>query len=194
VFIFTTALFLCGYVVQQKTVNDIREAIKPQPRPVHTNLYVPPKPGATPAVAPQGEDGVQIIEVVNERQTTEVAVEESTNEITLQQVTEAEEEKGLVQGADGGFLRKQSQRPRKRRGLLDKILAADPRRDISEEATRNGILDPRKSAEASGGSTPDSKAKLSRAARRKLIKDEFVKLAGEDLLNNPNTYKKRRLW
>lgn len=193
-FIFTTALFLCGYVVQQKTVNDIREAIKPQPRPVHTNLYVPPKPDATPIVVPPGEDGVQIIEVVKDGEPTKNTVEESTNDSTAQQMTQADEEEGLVQGADGGFLRKQSQRPRKRRGLLDKILSANSKRDVYEEVAMDGISDSRKSAEAPEGSTPDPKERLSRAARRKLIKDEFMKLAGEDLLNNPNTYKKRRLW
>jgi hypothetical protein len=190
VFIFTTALFLCGYVVQQKTVNDIREAIKPQPRPVHTNLYVPPKPDATPGVIPTGEEGVQIIEIIQDEQSKGDTVEESTKEATELQATQADEEEGLVQGADGGFLRKQTQRQRKQKALLDEILEAESRNDAYEKSTRDGISTPRKSADASGGSGE----RLSRAARRKLIKDEFVKLAGEDLLNNPNTYKRRRLW
>lgn len=179
-------------MVQQKTVNDIREAIKPQPRPVHTNLYVPPKSDATPGVVPSGEDRVQIIEIPQGEQPTKYSGEEST--MDAQQVTDADEEEGLVQGADGGFLRKQTQRQRKQKALLDEASAADSRRDVYEEAFRDGTSNPRKSAEASRGSTPNSGERLSRAARRKLIKDEFVKLAGEDLLNNPNTYKKRRLW
>src|SRR5277367_1654568 len=129
VFIFTTALFLCGYVVQQKTVNEIREAIKPQPRPVHTNLYVPPKPEATPAVVPSAEDGVQIIEIVQEHQDTEDTEEGSTEDAAPQRVTEPDDEGGLVQGADGGFLRKQTQRKRKQKALLDETLATDSRRD-----------------------------------------------------------------
>lgn len=193
-FIFTTALFLCGYVVQQKTVNDIREAIKPQPRPVHTNLYVPLKPNATPGVIPPGDDGVQVVEIVEEIQPPPDAVADSPENAVVQPVAEAEEEEGLVQGADGGFLRKQTQRKRKQKGLLDRLLAAGSRRDSYQESTRDGSSNPGKSAETSGGSTPDSGGRLSRAARRKLIKDEFVKLAGEDLLNNPNTYKRRRLW
>jgi len=190
VFIFTTALFLCGYVVQQKTVNDIREAIKPQPRPVHTNLYVPPKLDATPGLIPTVEEGVQIIEIIQDEQSKGDTVEESTKEATELQATEADEEEGLVQGADGGFLRKQTQRQRKQKALLDEMLEAESRSDTYEQSTRDGISTPRKSADASGGSGE----RLSRAARRKLIKDEFVKLAGEDLLNNPNTYKRRRLW
>jgi hypothetical protein len=189
VFIFTTALFLCGYVVQQKTVNDIREAIKPQPRPVHTNLYVPPKPDATPGLIPTVE-GVQIIEIIQDEQSKGDTVEESTKEATELQATQADEEEGLVQGADGGFLRKKTQRQRKQKALLDEMLEAESRSDTYEQSTRDGISTPRKSADASGGSGE----RLSRAARRKLIKDEFAKLAGEDLLNNPNTYKRRRLW
>jgi hypothetical protein len=180
-------------VIQQKTVNDIREAIKPQPRPVHTNLYVPPKPNAIPGVIPSGDDGVQVVEIVEGKQPTKDAVGVSPENAVVQPVAE-EEEEGLVQGADGGFLRKQTQRQRRPKGLLDKILAADSRRGSYEESNRDGSSNPRKSAEASGGSTPGSGDRLSRAARRKSIKDEFVKLAGEDVLNNPNAYKKRRMW
>jgi hypothetical protein len=45
VFIFTTALFLSGYVLQQQTVRDLRAAIKPQlvrPNP-GPDLYLPPQ-------------------------------------------------------------------------------------------------------------------------------------------------------
>jgi hypothetical protein len=44
VFIFTTALFLSGYVLQQRTVRDIRAAIKPQLLgPSGPELYIPPQ-------------------------------------------------------------------------------------------------------------------------------------------------------
>ncbi|TAQ85805.1 hypothetical protein B7494_g5872 [Chlorociboria aeruginascens] len=43
IFIFTTALFLSGYVLQQQTVRDLREAIKPQPRPERPRIYLPPQ-------------------------------------------------------------------------------------------------------------------------------------------------------
>lgn len=171
-------------------MNDIREAIKPQPRPVHTNFYVPPKPDATPNLAPTGEDGVKIIEVFEGGQPIEGTAEESTEGPIERQPTEVDEEDSLVRGADGGFLRKQTQRQRKQKALSGEILEVDPRTDAYEKQSGNRISTPRKSADASGGSVE----KLSRAARRKLIKDEFVKLAGEDLLNNPNTYKRRRLW
>ncbi|EKD14319.1 uncharacterized protein L3040_008329 [Drepanopeziza brunnea f. sp. 'multigermtubi'] len=45
VFLFTTALFLSGYVLQQATVRDLRAAIKPQlnrPKP-GPDLYLPPQ-------------------------------------------------------------------------------------------------------------------------------------------------------
>lgn len=171
-------------------MNDIREAIKPQPRPVHTNLYVPPKPDATPGVVPPGEAGVRIIEIVQEGQSPEDLTEGSRKEATEQQITEVDEEEGLVQGADGGFLRKKAQRQRKQKPLHDDVLEVKSKREGYEQSSREDVLNPRKPADASAG--PGER--LSRAARRKLIKDEFVKLAGEDLLSNPNTYKKRRLW
>lgn len=43
VFLFTSALFLSGYVLQQKTVNSLREAIKEPARPTHTYVYLPPQ-------------------------------------------------------------------------------------------------------------------------------------------------------
>ncbi|KAK8099314.1 uncharacterized protein PG998_012555 [Apiospora kogelbergensis] len=33
VLLFTTALFLSGYAIQQRTLNDLRKAIRPEPRP-----------------------------------------------------------------------------------------------------------------------------------------------------------------
>jgi hypothetical protein len=175
--------------VQQKTVNDIREAIKPQPRPVHTNLYIPPKPNATPSSVSPGDAGVQIIEVVQDEKSMAEIPEESTEQPAEPQVA-VDEEEGLVQGADGGFLRKQKHQQQKQKALLDDILLVESRRDAYEQSMRDDTSNPKKSRDATGG--PGER--LSRAARRKLIKDEFVKLAGEDLLNNPNTYKRRRLW
>ncbi|OAA54932.1 hypothetical protein ISF_08203 [Cordyceps fumosorosea ARSEF 2679] len=40
IFLCTLALFLSGYVIQQRTVNDLREAIRPRPRPV-TKPHLP---------------------------------------------------------------------------------------------------------------------------------------------------------
>ncbi|KAI9742748.1 MAG: hypothetical protein M1818_003477 [Claussenomyces sp. TS43310] len=47
IFLLTSALFLSGYVVQQKTVANLRAAIRPPPKPIHTNLYQPPAPPST---------------------------------------------------------------------------------------------------------------------------------------------------
>lgn len=43
VFLFTTALFLSGYVLQQKTVEGLRQQIREPPRQAHTYRYLPEK-------------------------------------------------------------------------------------------------------------------------------------------------------
>ncbi|KAI1873967.1 uncharacterized protein JN550_003236 [Neoarthrinium moseri] len=40
VILFTTALFLSGYVIQQRTLRDLRRAIRPDPRP-SPKIYLP---------------------------------------------------------------------------------------------------------------------------------------------------------
>jgi hypothetical protein len=141
-----------------------------------------------------GDDGVQIIEITESEPPIEDPNEKSVNVPPEQQSTSLDDEQGLIQGADGGFLKRQRprqrQRQRKHESLLNKVLGTKTRAYIEEQPSRNEILN----SEDTSDTSVDSGERLSRAARRKLIKDEFVKLAGEDLLNNPNTYKRRRLW
>ncbi|KAL3418887.1 hypothetical protein PVAG01_09108 [Phlyctema vagabunda] len=67
IFLFTSALFLSGYVVQQKTVQDLRIAIKPAPRPAHEPVtYLPERfrdPDAHAHDRTQTESNAQVIEV-----------------------------------------------------------------------------------------------------------------------------------
>lgn len=71
VFLFTSALFLSGYVLQQQTVRDLRAAIKPQlVRTTGPDLYLPPQ---------FREDGYLVDAVVIE--TSEADKEESDDMI-----------------------------------------------------------------------------------------------------------------
>lgn len=189
VFIFTTALFLCGYAIQQKTVNDIREAIKPAPRPIHTNLYVPPKPGDNPADDGETAHMIEIITDEQPRSDERQESEEKSPETQTQTVDYTEAGDQLVQGSDGGLIRVSRQGRRKmqkQKAILDDGLSSDLESYISR------ISEPRKSPEAH---SRDSREMLSRAARRKILKEELAKLAGDEkLLNNPNVYRRRRLW
>ncbi len=180
-------MFLCGYAVQQKTLNDIREAIKPAPRPVHTNLYVPPKPGDTPADNRDSRDSTQVVEIVTEEENGSEQKQESEVKTTETQTPDdAEAGDQLVQGSDGGLIRASRQGRKKQKAILEDSSSADL------ESYMDGISNPRKSPEAS---TADSRGMLSRAARRKILKEELAKLAGDEkLLNNPNVYRRRRLW
>jgi len=52
IFLFTFALFLSGYVLQQQTVRDIRRAIKPPDVPTAARMYLPAQFQDQPAPAP----------------------------------------------------------------------------------------------------------------------------------------------
>jgi hypothetical protein len=65
VFLFTSALFLSGYALQQKTVRDLRIAVRPAPTPTNARLYLPEQ--FRPARSPKsdglgGLDGLGITE------------------------------------------------------------------------------------------------------------------------------------
>lgn len=57
VVVFTAALFLSGYVIQQRTLRDLREAIKPSPRP-KAQIFLPDRFKATTT---ELEDGTVIV-------------------------------------------------------------------------------------------------------------------------------------
>jgi hypothetical protein len=178
-------LFLCGYVVQQNTLKNIREQIKPRPLPDYSKLYVPPDPGASPyETAPEGSD-VQVIEV---------AYASHAEEAASQHAGYVEEGEQLVQGADGGFLRKSKGRRRKQKPLAEQPPAlAGSESDDTPSSRRAADVD--KPADgAQGGLDSDSTESLSRAARRKRIKEDFMKINGPDPKPGANPYRRRRMW
>ena len=84
-FLFTGALFLSGYVLQQQTVRDLRAAIKPEPTPPAARLYLPTQFAAQRIQSPKEElnrvlDGVSA-ETQDSRVSDAVAtMEDSSND------------------------------------------------------------------------------------------------------------------
>jgi hypothetical protein len=185
---------LCGYVLQQNTVNNIRKAIKPPTPPVHVNLYVPPEPGASPAENSYGSNDGQVVEIVITGTASEQGEEKPSDEDLNLQIDGVDGGEELIQGKDGGFLRVQRTQPDKSNGFPDGRVVTDSRGQKHSAAYQHEISDPRKSAEESRESTPDSRERLSRAARRKQIKDDIKKLAGMEPKRDANPYRRRRLW
>ena len=82
VFLFTSALFLSGYVLQQQTVRDLRAAIKPKPTPENARMYLPKQFVVQPTPSPKaGIAGVSVeTQVLNDSDNV-VEVRESSNDI-----------------------------------------------------------------------------------------------------------------
>lgn len=64
-FLFTTALFLSGYALQQQTVRDLRAAIRPKETPKQARLYLPPQfaGNAKPSPKERGRGEEIVVEV-----------------------------------------------------------------------------------------------------------------------------------
>lgn len=83
-FLFTSALFLSGYVLQQQTVRDLRAAIKPKPAPPVARLYLPTQFAVQPIQSPKAEINRVLDSVSVEAQDSRISggvieVKESSN-------------------------------------------------------------------------------------------------------------------
>jgi hypothetical protein len=146
VVLFTAALFLSGYVLQQKTVRDLRTAIRPQAITMQDRLYLPPQ-FENPPIQVRGDDESEV--VIN-----------------------------VKQGGD-------TDHPDTKKGKKNKgSSTSSSKRDIKqegEEGQRGAEESPAEPSPGSGSTRPSedkSEKPLSRAARRKKIKDEIL-AAGE---------------
>lgn len=176
---FTSALFLSGYVLQQQTVRDLRAAIQPKPTPEAARLYLPTQFAVQPEPSPKA-DVVQDLEDVS-RERTEilsggggtVEVKVSSNEIykdTSEQI-DANILEGSVEGAPRRDQTQIQNNPKfdmsNQKPLFSEQKQAPRHLDLPEEA----------SADLTEGQTKKEKP-LSRAERRKKIKEEIL-AAGE---------------
>jgi hypothetical protein len=164
VFIFTTALFLSGYVLQQQTIRDLRAAIKPQlvrPNP-GPDLYLPPQFRDAEYWEARGVvDAVQVVEPETDNGGSMSGIES--------------EEKGSDSGGDGngeednmiGATRWQKAAARKKKLLEEKVLLEGQKR-LAEEESGGTNKDEQEVA-------PKPKEKpISRAERRRRIKEQIL--------------------
>ncbi|KAG8167372.1 hypothetical protein KVR01_003061 [Diaporthe batatas] len=195
----TTALFLSGYVIQQRTVGHLRAAIRPNPspqiyipdrfredtteladgtivvldeynRPVRQRITVPGKPDGRKHVVGDGEVGEVAVEVhetpiesPDEQQQQRVLAIE-----TLRQETEDAEAKEPKQEAEKASVQTKPQ-------------------PAPWETRAEGEQTPREDTELS---EDEALKPVSRAERRRLIKEEIMRLAQGD----EPVYYQRRLY
>ncbi|KAK3906582.1 hypothetical protein C8A05DRAFT_11668 [Staphylotrichum tortipilum] len=157
VFLCTTALFLSGYVIQQRTLRDLRAAIKPSPRPSPRILLPDRFKQSTTELA----DGTII--VLNDGGDPSEQGAQKTVEV----------KPTVAEGTS-----KQAQRPiSKQSGKTGR------KRGTSSRQSGKGKV-------AAGDGADQPQKQMSRAERRRRIKEEIMKLSqGEE-----RGYYQRRLW
>lgn len=195
----TTALFLSGYVIQQRTVGHLRAAIRPNPsphiyipdrfrqdtteladgtivvldeydRPTRQRISVPGEPGGRNHAALESENSEVVVEVketpaesLDEQQQQRVLAIEN-----LRQETEDAETKEQHQGAQQPPLEAKTQ-------------------PAPWEMRAEGKQTPKEDA---GYAEDETEKPVSRAERRRLIKEEIMRLAQGD----EPVYYQRRLY
>jgi hypothetical protein len=204
VFTFTSALFLSGYVIQQQTVRNLREAIKPKPRPTHTLVYLPPQFDAKPTTIvgdqkPSDRDAQDVVDMEVQNDGVVVEVKASTNEDL------AVAAKGLGPPAIRGMQQESTDSSDQHQDEITFEDASTGQKIIKDaqnfpsatesptERTKDLTVDP-----DSGGRNEQPiqqkevqpEETLSRAARRKKIKEEIMESSEGE---GPQGYR-RRMW
>ncbi|KAK7946565.1 uncharacterized protein PG986_010886 [Apiospora aurea] len=178
VLLFTTALFLSGYAIQQRTLNDLRKAIRPDPRPSpKVNHYQ--QPDRFKRSTTELPDG------------TVVEVNDDGNIITEDGVSEAKADPDAIRAPRMPQKLQSSRwlevRPTTPEDVALRRLQEQQILKETEEARRRKEVEDekRKKAELEGPEKP-----LSRAERRRRIKQDIRDLSqGEGPV-----YYQRRLW
>ncbi|KAF7899862.1 hypothetical protein EAF00_004198 [Botryotinia globosa] len=164
VFFFTTALFLSGYVLQQQTVRDLREAIKPQFQAKLVGLEVPDNLNIN--ADRSGRKGR--IEGFLPKSFEDEAVREGNRKVEIKR--DVEEESDEVIGKNGGN--------KKARGEENEEWSAvelEGGVEVEGEEEGTGSVDNTEGIKKGRGgeiTVPDKP--LSRAERRRRIKEELV--------------------
>jgi hypothetical protein len=163
VFIFTTALFLSGYVLQQQTVRDLRAAIKPhlvRPKP-GPDLYLPPQFRDSEYWEARGVvDAIQVVEPERNGIVDGGGGEEEGN--AQGDVKGSGEEEDMI-----GATRWQKAAARKKKLLEEKVLQEGQKLLAEEESSEANMEE--------GEVVPKPKEKpISRAERRRRIKEQIL--------------------
>ncbi|KAK0628613.1 hypothetical protein B0T17DRAFT_523226 [Bombardia bombarda] len=211
--IFTTALFLSGYAIQQRTLRDLRQAIKPSPRP-DTQIFLPDrfkksttelKDGTVVIVPDDADDkygggGIGGMQRQREQQNTVIEIRP-----TLPQET--------INKEGGGSRRPKPSKPKPRRtrqrqqqqqqqqqivtNSQEKIPEAPvPAKDDAKTEEEKRASEKEQTPEKTIPKLDlvehpeDPQKPVSRAERRRLIKEEIQRLAS----TQERGYYQRRLW
>lgn len=169
--VFTTALFLSGYAIQQRTLRDLREAIKPSPRP-KPQIFLPDR---FKSMTTELEDGTVVVVDLDFGE-DKFRPPSTEKQIVIEVKPTVEETEN--------------------KSARDDDIAEEPGENKHrEEASNSGDENEQNiGAEVKGRGKGEGEAKkqkkLSRAERRRLIKEEIQRLAQYD---KPMLYQ-RRLW
>lgn len=159
----TLALFLSGYAIQQRTLRDLRAAIKPRPSKPSPKAHLPDR---FQVQTTELEDGtIVMIESEAEREAREL----------LQQAELKIDIKPTV--AEPETQEEHKQTPEDKAEIVEQLKA-----QVRQTATD--------SDSEQSGPPVDGQKPISRAERRRLIKEEIRKLAQSD----KPMYYQRRLW
>ncbi|KAB5560202.1 hypothetical protein GE09DRAFT_82328 [Coniochaeta sp. 2T2.1] len=172
VVVFTAALFLSGYAIQQRTLRDLREAIKPSPRP-KPQIFLPDRfksttteledgtvivvdiPPGPDAYRPPRPDGEQVV--------VEVRPTVAGGDVT-QRVTEGRK-------GDTVEVLREGKSERLQPGSQQEL------RDSKKDEGKKRESDSQKKEDKGKAKRPK---KLSRAERRRQIKEELQKMSQGD--------------
>ncbi|KAK6072707.1 hypothetical protein SCUP234_02895 [Seiridium cupressi] len=156
VVLFTTALFLSGYVIQQRTLRDLRKAIRPDPRP-SPRIYLPDRFKKSTT---ELEDGT-VIDIDEQEAPSGDAMQQKKGDFVIEIRPSVPEE----------VVQKPLAAEKKEEGKGSKETAAE---SAKEDARQQG----------------NEEQPMSRAERRRRIKEEIMELSqGETPV-----YYQRRLW
>ncbi|KAM7190566.1 hypothetical protein V8F20_009699 [Naviculisporaceae sp. PSN 640] len=206
VLLFTTALFLSGYAIQQRTLRDLRAAIKPSPRP-EPKIFLPDRFKKSTTELPDGmvievDDGSsyrgsQSQKPIKGTKGQQRGVGNSQKGFVVEvKPTLPEEEKGRTAGAKKSNNKKkttkqddETQHQEKSNEHIKAEGKKQPQKDDKETSEQQQM----KSRPPGPDSVPhpeDEEVLVSRAERRRLIKQELQKLSE----GTERGYWQRRLW
>lgn len=187
VILFTLALFLSGYALQQRTLRDLRVAIRPGHTRPSPKAYLP---SYFKRETTKLQDGTII---VGQSQADVDEKEQLAKKYELRQVEP--KTKSNVRGKDTNSAKLTDEEPETQQEEAAPVGDPEGRGPATEEQLRIlSTLKTQAARQAWGVDHPDPLAKnplpITRAERRKLIKEEIQRLAQVD---RP-VYYQRRLW
>ncbi|KAK3943123.1 hypothetical protein QBC46DRAFT_378251 [Diplogelasinospora grovesii] len=170
VFVFTAALFLSGYAIQQRTLRDLRAAIKPSPRP-SPKIFLPDR---------------------FKKPTTEL---EDGTIVELEPESAPAEYHGATSGSSSGQDEMVVEvRPTVGDDAAEMASADQPQQQQQQQENQQGpevdSQEPTKTQTSKESPEERPQKPISRAERRRLIKEEIQKLSH----SQERGYYQRRLW